>query len=165
MLSQTALPSSPSKNGIYCVNNFDAFDKQNIVLNNATLYVNDPVFDLKFAGKKGDAVGGFSGTASTSGPYQGSFLVVAMSNTPSEKYQDKDSQSLVFRGNGTSDIVGTIMAPTICMDFRGNSNGHQTRSQIIGYTITSNGNGDVLLNFNADDVYKLSSPPMISLVK
>lgn len=67
------VPSNPSsftfENGIYCVTNFDAFTKEDIVLNNATLYVKDEVFDVGFQGG-----GGFAGTASTSGSLKGIYL-------------------------------------------------------------------------------------------
>ncbi|GAB4426525.1 MAG: hypothetical protein Kow002_15820 [Anaerolineales bacterium] len=157
------VPSSPSSftfnDGIYCVSNFDAFRQQDIVLNNATLYVTDMTFDVKFAGH-----GGFAGTASTAGPYKGYFLIVAMNSTPCERYQS-GPQSIEFRGNGTSDVVGTFMAPTACIDFRGNSNGNHTRSQVVGYTVSSNGNADLYINYNAGDNAQTPKPPEIMLAK
>ena len=72
---------------------------------------------------------------------------------------------MVFRGNGSSDLVGTVLAPTACIDFRGNSEGYQTRSQIIGYTVSSNGTGEASLIFNADENYKILFPARTGLAK
>lgn len=159
------VPSNPASfifsNGLYCVSNFDAFNQQDIVLDNATLYITDTAFDVKFAGH-----GGFAGSAPMSGntPYKGYYLVIAMSDTPCERYQN-GPQSLEFRGNGVSDIVGTIMAPTICLDFRGNSNGYQVRSQIVGYTVSSNGTSTMYINYDSEENGKTPKPPTIQLVK
>jgi len=157
------VPSNPSsftfRNGVYCVSNFDAFNRQDISLQNATLYITDPTFDVKFAGH-----GGFAGYAPTSGPYEGFYIIVARNNNPCERYQD-GPQSLELRGNGTSDIIGTILAPTICIDFRGNSNGHQTRSQIIGNTVTSNGSGSMEINYNSDENASYWSPAFLKLIQ
>ena len=59
-LGDVGLPQgsgSTFSNGVYCISDMDALDKKDIVLNNATLYVTDTDFDLKFAGG-----GGFSGS-------------------------------------------------------------------------------------------------------
>jgi hypothetical protein len=158
------VPSNPSSftfsNGIYCVSNFDAFRQKDIVLNDATLYVTDTDFDLKFAGH-----GGFAGTAPASGPYKGYYLVVAISSTPCERYQDKGVQSIEFRGHGDVGIVGTILAPTACIDFRGNSNGQADRTQVIGYNVTSNGNADLNIIYDAGDNAGTPIKPKIALTK
>jgi len=46
-------------NGVYCIANLDDYDSKDITLDNATLYVTDDKFSLKFAGG-----GGFFGTPS-----------------------------------------------------------------------------------------------------
>ena len=97
-------------------------------------------------------------------PYKGYYLVIAMNDAPCERYQN-GPQSLEFRGNGVSDIVGTIMAPTICLDFRGNSNGYQVRSQIVGYTVSSNGTSTLYINYNSEENGKTPKPPTIQLEK
>ena len=157
------VPSNPTSftftDGVYCVSNFDAFRQKDIYLQNATLYITDPSFDVKFAGH-----GGFAGYAPTSGPYEGFYMIVAMNDNPCERYQS-GPQSLEFRGNGTSDIVGTILAPTICIDFRGNSNGYQTRSQVIGYTVSSNGNASLYIDYDSDDNAFYLSPALIQLIQ
>ena len=55
-------------NDVFCLNDISYFDKKNIYVTNATLYVTDLAFDLKFSGHDG----GFSGTATQAGTYTGS---------------------------------------------------------------------------------------------
>jgi putative Flp pilus-assembly TadE/G-like protein len=158
------VPSNPTSfsfsNGVYCVSNFDAFTKKDIVLNNATLYVTDPVFDVKFAG-----TGGFSGWPSTSGDYVGYYLVVAMSSTPCPRFTSNSTQVMEFRGNGLGNLYGTIMAPSACVDYRGNPNDMQTHSQIIGYNVTSNGTAAVDLVYNEDENRRQTTPATVGLMK
>jgi len=156
--------SSPSSftftDGIYCVSNFDAFRQEDVVLDNATLYITDTDFDLKFAGH-----GGFSGSASDSGLYEGFYMIIAMSNSPCQRYQDKNVQSIEFRGNGATGVTGTILAPTACIDFRGNANGAATHSQVIGYNVTSNGNASLQIHYDPEENAEAYVPPQIELAE
>lgn len=139
------------ENGVYCISDMDALDKKDIVLNNATLYVTDTNFRLMFTGQ-----GGFSGYATNAGTFTGSedfdgfFLVVALQNPPCTDFNHGD-QALLIRGNSGQDITGTILAPSACLDLRGTSDGHAMNSQIIGYTVSSNGSATLRVNYNAND--------------
>jgi hypothetical protein len=156
------VPNNPSSftftDGIYCVSNFDAFRKEDIVLNNATLYVNDDNFDVGFQGG-----GGFTGSASTSGSLKGIYLFVAPSDTPCPRFTSNTTQVLEYRGNGAIGTVGMILAPTACIDFRGNSNGEAIHSQVIGYNVTSNGAAALLVQYDPNENTKLPVPPEIQL--
>ncbi len=158
------VPNNPSnftfENGIYCVTNFDVFRKKDIVLNNATLFVMDDDFDVGFQGG-----GGFAGTASNSGPLKGIYMFVAPSNTPCPRFTSNSTQVLEYRGNGNTGMTGMILAPTACIDFRGNSNGHATHSQVIGYNVSSNGNASLHIEYNPDENTKLPVPPEIQLTR
>lgn len=147
-------------NGIYCISDFEILFQDNVIVNNATIYVTDTDFDVKFA-----AGHGFGGTASTSGPYKGYYLIIAMSNNPCERYQDHGSQSIELRGHSDIGIVGTIFAPTACIDFRGNSNGETTHSQVIGYNVTSNGNADVFVSYTPEENAETPVSPQIELAE
>jgi hypothetical protein len=76
-------------------------------------------------------------------PIQASFasyyLVVGMSATPCPTFTSQNAQVIVFRGNGLGDLYGTILAPSACIDYRGNSDGSAIHSQIIGYNVSANG--------------------------
>jgi hypothetical protein len=143
----------------------DALDKKDIVLNNATLYVTDTNFRLMFTGQ-----GGFSGYATQSGTFTGSdiydgyFLVVAMHSPPCTDFNHGD-QALLIRGNSGQDITGTILAPSACLDLRGTSDGHAMNSQIIGYTVSSNGDATLRVNFTASDNHLELVEPSTTMLK
>ena len=126
-------------NGVYCISNLDAYDKKDIILNNATLYVTDTSFNLKFAGG-----GGFAGTPTTSGTYANYYMIIAYTPTPC-------NQSIQYRGNSSGTFSGTILAPSACLDLRGNGESSGIHTQIIAYDVTSNGNAEVYINFQANE--------------
>ncbi len=131
-------------NDIFCISDFSTLN-DHIVLSNSTLYVTDTSFDVKFNGG-GDT--GFFGTGSTSGTYQGYYMIIKLLSLTAASNCD---QNIEFRGNGNLDIVGTILAPSTCMDYRGNSSGVTTRSQMIFFNFTSNGTADLDINYQAGD--------------
>jgi Flp pilus assembly protein TadG len=147
-------------NGIYCISNFDVFDGANIITNNATLYVTDTDFDLRFSGG-----GGFAGTPSLSGEYAGYYLVMAMSSTPCPTFTSQNHQVIVFRGNGLGNLSGTILAPSACIDFRGNSNGAAINSQVIGYNVSANGTANNYILYNEEENRRDAQPITIQLLK
>jgi Flp pilus assembly protein TadG len=164
-----APPASGStfNNGVYCISNLDAYDQKDIVLNNATLYVTDTDFNLKFAGG-----GGFSGTPTSSGDFMNYYMVIAYDSTPCPAFNDNNSQVIQYRGNGHGTFSGTILAPSACLDLRGNGDTNGMHSQIIGYNVSSNGNaggnsGDesVYINFQADENHQIPVYPSISLLQ
>ncbi len=154
-------------NGIYCISNFDPFDSLHTHLENATLYVTDPEFEIKFNGE-GASGGEFTGYASTSGPYKGYYLIVEGNATQlCESIDDKQhTQIITLRGNGNISITGTILAPTACLDLRGNSGEEAMDSQIIGYKVGSNSNASsVNISYNPDNNAKTPVPPQIELAE
>ncbi|GAB4542887.1 MAG: hypothetical protein Fur002_13940 [Anaerolineales bacterium] len=149
-------------NGVYCISNFDVFDGTDIVLNNATLYVTDQNFDLKFAGG-----GGFSGTPTNTGTYSSYYMVVQPPANQADACQSfqHGPQTIVYRGNGGGNLYGTVLAPAACIDFRGNAGAGAINSQIIGYNITSNGNASVSVEYQQDLNRREYTDPTIELVK
>src|SRR3990172_3352539 len=146
--------------GVYCMTNFDAYDKKDIKLNNASLYVTDTVFKLQFAGG-----GGFSGTPTESDTYSSYYMIIAYDSSPCTDFNDNNAQVIQYRGNGTGELAGTILAPSACIDFRGNSNGSAVHSQIIGYTVSSNGSASVNVEYNSSENRRESQDPTIELIK
>jgi Flp pilus assembly protein TadG len=120
-------------NGVYCISNMDALDQKDVILNNATLYVTDFDFSLKFAGG-----GGFSGTPSSSGDFTNFYMVIAIANPPCPDFNSQNAQVIQFRGNGSGTFSGTILAPSACLDLRGNGETSGIHSQVIGYNVTTN---------------------------
>lgn len=129
--------------GVYCISDMTALDSKDIVLNNATLYVTQPVFNLKFTGG-----GGFSGTPTSSGTYSNYYMIIAMTNPPCLGFTDRNSQVINYRGNGSGTLQGTILAPSACIDLRGNGTTANTvNSQVIGYQVTASGDATVNVNY------------------
>jgi len=147
-------------NGVYCISDLDALDKKDIVLNNATLYVTDMEFGLKFAGS-----GGFNGSPTTSGPYADYYMIVAHNPTPCPDFNAKKVQTMVLRGNSGGTFSGTIMAPSACLDIRGNGEPSGVHTQIIGYNISSNGNAEVYINYNPNPNLQQPVDPSITLTR
>lgn len=147
-------------NGVYCITDFDAYDQKDIILNNATMYVTDLVFKLKFAGG-----GGFSGTPTQSGIYHSYYMIMAYDPTPCTSFTSNSAQVVQWRGNGFGELYGTVLAPSACIDYRGNSDGTATNSQLIGYMITSNGNAEVAVDYEANENRRDPQNPNIKLVK
>ncbi len=146
--------------GVYCISDLDAYDSKDIVLDNATLYVTDPTFDLKFAGG-----GGFSGTPTQSGDYEDYYMVVAYNSNPCPGFTSNNTQVIEWRGNGGGAFYGTILAPSACLDIRGNGDPAGMHSQIIGYIVGSNGDADVYVNYQEAENHQTPVNPTITLLK
>ena len=140
-------------NNTYCLADIDYFDGELVRINNATLYVTDVDFKLKFTGPK-DA-GGFIGTATQAGTYPlsdeyaGFAMIVAIQSPPCVKFQT-DDQAMVLRGNSGGTLTGTILAPSACIDMRGTA-GWSLNGQIIGHTVSSNGTAALHVNFDPNN--------------
>jgi Flp pilus assembly protein TadG len=145
-------------NDVFCISDFSTLNAH-IELSNATLYVTDTSFSTRF---NGGGNTGFFGTASTSGVYQGYYMIIKML---SKAAADRCDQYFDFRGNGNLQMVGTILAPSTCMDYRGNSTGYSTHSQMIFYRFTSNGNANIDVTYVADENHRIPISPSISLLE
>lgn len=137
--------------GLYCITDADENTHGTVSGSGVTFYFLDTNFTLKFNGG-----GGMALQAPASGTYKGVLMFSNVTASPC-------TQNVEFRGNGTGDNVGTIFMPSACIDARGNSGASQNRSQIIGYQVSSNGTGDVTVNYSADDNYEIPVPPRIQL--
>ena len=73
-----------------------------------------------------------------------------------------NTQALDLRGNGTGDVVGTIIAPSASVTMFGNS-GSGYRSQVIGYNIDSGSVADITVNYNSSENWYLNLPPQVGL--
>jgi Flp pilus assembly protein TadG len=160
------------KDGVYCISNLDNYTMQNITLDNATLYVTDDEFSLRYSGNSGE--GGLFGTATRAGSYPGSddydnyYMIVKPVENRSdfcEKLSDNHAQVLEWKGNGEGSFYGTIFAPSACLDLRGNASGEALHSQIIGWIVGSNGTADMYVNYKANENHRIPFHPNISLLE
>jgi Flp pilus assembly protein TadG len=163
---------STFKDGVYCISNLDAYTQQNITLDNATLYVTDDEFSLRYSGNAGE--GGLFGTPTRAGSYPGSedydnyYMIVEPVEDPSdfcEKLSDNHAQVLEWKGNGEGSFYGTVFAPSACLDLRGNADGEALHSQIIGWIVGSNGTADMYVNYKAEENHRIPYHPNISLLE
>lgn len=148
-------------NGVYCIDDLDSYDQEDIMLFNATLYVTDPEFNLKFAGG-----GGFYGYATTSGEFENYYMVVAYNGNPCQRFSDHNGTQLIeWRGNGTGSFSGTVFAPSACLDLRGNADQSAMHSQIIGYIVGSNGNAEVYVSYEQEENVTIPVHPSVTLLR
>lgn len=155
---------------IYCITDADGLEGGDVILNNATLYFTETEFDLKFAGG-----GGFSGTPSKSGTYSGLAIIVTPADPPCPGTSGtgaNNAQQFEYRGNATGILYGTVLAPTACIDMRGNSgDGGKTETplnvngQVIGNSVTSNGTASITVNYVEEQNYRPPEMPTIILAK
>ena len=154
------------ENDTYCIPDFDIFDGRDTMLNNATLYVTDTVANENFNIKHNGGSGSFAGTASSSGDYKGFYLIIAMSDTVCDKYNSSYGQVLTMRGNGSVAVTGTILAPTTCIDIRGNAGEEAMDSQIIACKTSSNSSAsEIQVHYDPDNNGMLPVPPQIELTR
>ncbi len=148
-------------NGVYCIDDLDSYDQEDIVLFNATLYVTDMDFSLKFAGG-----GGLYGTSTTSGEFADYYMVIAYNGDPCERFSDHtNSQVIEWRGNGGGGFTGTIFAPSACVDLRGNGQAEAMHSQVIAYIVGSNGTADVHIVYEQDEHPTTPVYPAVTLLR
>ena len=160
-------PASGStfENGVYCISDLETYTGMDIILNNATLYVTDPQFDLRFAGHgglfgSGTQPGGYAG----SGPYEGYYMVIVRVDPPCQDFTH-GAQVIDWRGNGTGAFTGTILAPSACIDLRGNADPIGFNTQLIAYVVGSNGDADVRIRYNPDDNRREPVYPSITMLR
>jgi len=116
------------------------------------------VFDLKFAGS-----GGFYGTATQGGDFDDYYMIVAYNPTPCPSFTSNNTQVIEWRGNGAGSFTGTILAPSACIDLRGNADQSAMNSQIIGYIVGSNGNAEVYIKYNENENHQDPYIPAITM--
>lgn len=152
-------------NGVYCIDDLDRFTKKNITLDNATLYVTDDKFSLRYSGS-----GGLFGRATQRGTYPGSddyagFYMIVEPAAVCTKFSDNHHQVLEWKGNGEGSFYGTIFAPSACLDLRGNGHAEGLHSQIIGWIVGSNGTADMYVNYKAEENHQIPISPNITLLE
>ena len=141
--------------GLYCIIDDPGSYNDEISGSEVTFYITDPDFDLKFNGG-----GNITASAPTSGTYEGILMYLAPQVDANGNLLN--TQTLDLRGNGTGDVVGTIIAPSATVTMFGNS-GSEFYSQVIGYNIDTGGTADITVNYNANDNWYLNLLPQVGL--
>jgi Flp pilus assembly protein TadG len=144
--------------GLYCVTNSPGPYHGTISGSGVTFYVTNANFSMKFNGG-----GNLTASAPTAGDYAGVLMYLAPQVNGSGALAN--TQEIDLRGNGSQDIVGSIIAPSADVTMFGNSGSNGFKSQIIGYQVDSGGNADISITYNAGQNYQAAQPMQISLLK
>ncbi len=145
--------------GLYCVTNSPGPFHGQISGSNVTFYIMNSNFQMKFNGG-----GNLTATAPTAGDYKGVLMYLAPQVDVNGNLLN--TQAIDMRGNGTSDIVGSIIAPSADITMFGNSSSTAGfRSQIIGYQVDSGGTADISISYDGGENYQAAQPIEIKLLK
>jgi Flp pilus assembly protein TadG len=143
--------------GLYCVTNSPGSFHGEIEGTGVTFYVMSANFSMKFNGG-----GNMTASAPTSGEYKGVLMYLAPQVLNGVLL---NTQAIDMRGNGSGDIVGTIIAPSADVTMFGNSGTSAINSQIIAYQVDSGGNADITVAYHANDNFKSSQPATLTLLR
>ena len=142
--------------GIYYIQNEVIVKEDEIsATGNGNIIAHEVMIYLKTGSIKLTGNGDFDITAPTSGPYAGMALFMDRAN----------SSAVILTGNGTSASMGTIYASASPITLTGNGSATVFNSQIIGNTITLNGNGNINVNYDPNQNYMINVPPSIDLLE
>lgn len=143
--------------GLYCVTNSPGPYHGTISGSEVTFYIMSANFSMKFNGG-----GNLTASAPTSGEYKGVLLYLAPQVSGGVLL---NTQAIDMRGNGTGNVVGSIIAPSADVTMFGNSGTGAFNSQVIGYQVDSGGNADIMVAYQANDNYQVSAPQTLTLLK
>jgi hypothetical protein len=93
--------------------------------------------------------------APTWGPYKGLLIYLPYGN----------STALAINGNSQQKLSGSIIAVSSPITVSGNSGTFALTSEIIGYTVNLAGNGNILIDYNPDDMFQQIDPTLIQMTK
>jgi Tfp pilus assembly protein PilX len=122
---------------------------------NGHFYCNNVTFFLATGGVTWNGNPDYRIYAPTGGDYEGLLFYMPPSN----------GSAIFINGNSSSEMTGTIMAVSSPITINGNNWTNGLDSQIIGNTVSLEGNGNLVINYNPDDQYNPIDPSSITLSK
>jgi Flp pilus assembly protein TadG len=146
------------ESGLYCVTNSPGPFHGQITGNGVTFYIADPSFSMKFNG---------GGNVTAQAPMgDGEYHGVLMFSAPQFVGGILQcNQEMDMRGNGTADIIGSIIMPSTTITMFGNSGTGSFHTQVIGCAIDSGGNADISINYSSGQNYTPPTGATIQLLK
>jgi hypothetical protein len=76
-----------------------------------------------------------------------------------------NTQELDMRGNGTGNIVGSVIMPSATITMFGNSGTAGFHCQVIGYRIDTGGTANISINYLSNENYQPPTGVTIQLLK
>jgi len=122
---------------------------------NSHVYCNNVTFFLSTGNVTWNGNPDYRIYAPTGGDYEGLLFYMPPSN----------HESIQINGNAVSEMTGTILAVGSAITVNGNNWTDGLNSQIIGNTVSLEGNGNFVINYNPDDQYNPIDPSSITLTK
>ena len=122
---------------------------------NGSVYCNNVTFFLTTGDVTWNGNPDYRIYAPTGGDYEGLLFYMKPSNT----------EDITINGNASSEMTGTILGVGSAITVNGNSWTDGLNSQIIGNTVSLNGNGIMMINYVPDDQYQPIDPSAITLSK
>ncbi len=142
--------------GLYCVTNSPGSFHGDITGTGVTFYMTNPNFSMRFNGG-----GSLTASAPTSGEYKG--ILMYLPPQVDSHGNLLNTQGLDMRGNGTGNVVGTVIAPSASVTMFGNSGTGAFNSQVISYDIDSGGTADIAISYNPNDNWIVNVPNKVGL--
>jgi hypothetical protein len=93
--------------------------------------------------------------APTWGPYKGLLIYLPYGN----------SSPLTINGNSQQSLTGSIIAVSSPVAINGNSGTFALTSEIIGYTVSLAGNGNIVIDYDPADMFEQIDPTLIQMTK
>jgi hypothetical protein len=119
------------------------------------VYCNNVTFFLSTGEVRWNGTADLRIYAPTGGDYEGLLFYMPPSN----------SNPITINGSTSSQLTGTILAVSSHITINGNNWSTGFNSQVIGDTVSLEGNGNLVINFNPDDQYQPIDPSTITLTK
>jgi hypothetical protein len=76
-----------------------------------------------------------------------------------------NDEELMISGNANSELTGSIIAVSSDIKIEGNTGTTGLHSQIIGYTVTIEGNSNLVINYVPEEQYWQVDPTAVTLTK
>lgn len=153
--------------GLYCVTNSPGPYHGQITGSNVMFYIMSANFSMTFNGG-----GNLTATAQNcdvdpANCWDDDFDGVLMYLAPQFDANGNllNTQAIDMRGNGTGDLVGTIIAPSADVTMFGNSGTGAFNTQIIAYQVDSGGNADITVTYQASDNYQAALPITLTMLR
>ncbi len=136
--------------GVYCINNTDFIAKGNERLEGNGVTFKIEGGKVQFGGESEVDL-----RAPNTGDLAGLLIYMPMDH----------HELIILNGNSRSKISGTILAPGAEIRLNGNASSYGLHSQIIGYTIRSNGTDNIIIVYKDEENLNAYSMPQVQLIK